>query len=218
MFSRLFLEMSLLKAEWILYLLLFLSVVSIGLILERAWFYRRATKGLNAFRDRLRRAVSKGEWAEAVRVAEERVDRVRTAPPDIDSGVALTLLQSRSPKTSATSGEVLQELAQDTILRTKILWEQNLSVLATIGSNAPFVGLFGTVIGIIKAFHDLSMQTGGTAPQVTAGISEALVSTAVGIFVAVPAVVAFNLFQRRIKAAVAEADALKSFLIGKLIQ
>jgi biopolymer transport protein ExbB len=215
-FSRLFLEMSLVRAEWILYLLLFLSVISIGLILERAWFYRRATKGLGLFRDRLRRAVTKGEWTEAVRMAEERADRTRTAPPDLDSGVALTLLQSRSEAKGST--EVLQELAQDAILRAKVVWEQNLAMLATIGSNAPFVGLFGTVIGIIKAFHDLSTQAGGTAPQVTAGISEALVSTAVGIFVAVPAVVAFNLFQRRIKAAVSEADALKSFLIGKLVK
>lgn len=216
MFSKLFLEMSLVKAEWILYLLLFLSVVSIGLILERAWFYRRATKGLAQFRDRLRRAVTKGEWNEAVRMTEERSDRARTAPPDMDSGVASTLLQSRAE--SKTSAEVLQELGQDAILRTKVAWEQNLAMLATIGSNAPFIGLFGTVIGIIKAFHDLSTQTSGTAPQVTAGISEALVSTAVGIFVAVPAVVAFNLFQWRIKAAVSEADALKSFLIGKLIK
>lgn len=206
--------MSLVKAEWILYLLLFLSVLSIGLILERAWFYRRATKGLELFRDRLRRAVSKGEWSEAVRMTEERADRTRTSPPDLDSGVALTLLQFRSESKGST--EVLQELAQDAILRTKVAWEQNLAMLATIGSNAPFIGLFGTVIGIIKAFHDLSTQAGGTAPQVTAGISEALVSTAVGIFVAVPAVVAFNLFQRRIKAAVSEADALKSFLIGKI--
>jgi biopolymer transport protein ExbB len=215
-FSKLFLEMSLIRAEWILYLLLFLSVVSIGLILERAWFYRRATKGLETFRDRLRRAVSKGEWNEAVRMAEERADRTRTAPPDLDSGVAMTLLQSRSE--AKGSIEALQELAQDAILRSKVAWEQNLAMLATIGSNAPFIGLFGTVIGIIKAFHDLSTQAGGTAPQVTAGISEALVSTAVGIFVAVPAVVAFNLFQRRIKAAVSEADALKSFLIGKLVK
>jgi biopolymer transport protein ExbB len=216
MFSRLFLEMSLLKAEWILYLLLFLSIVSIGLIMERAWFYRRATKGLSIFRDRLRRAVSKGEWAEAVRMTEERADRSRTSPPDLDSGVALTLLNSRTG--SKPSVEVLQELAQDAILRVKVGWEQNLAMLATIGSNAPFVGLFGTVLGIIKAFHDLSMQAGGAAPQVTSGIAEALVSTAVGIFVAVPAVAAYNLFQRRIKAAVSEADALKSFLIGKITQ
>jgi biopolymer transport protein ExbB len=100
-------------------------------------------------------------------------------------------------------------------VRSKISWDKNLSVLATIGSNAPFIGLFGTVLGIIKAFHDLAHQATG-AQVVTEGISEALVATAFGLLVAIPAVVAFNFFQRKVKSAVAEADALKSYLIGKL--
>lgn len=215
MFSRLFLEISLLKADWILYLLMTLSVASIALILERAWFYRGATRGLDDFRHRLRGAVGRGEWDEAVRVAQERTEQRRTAPSDLDSHLALILLQTRALKNSGTA---LQELGQDSILRGRIAWEKNLPILATIGSNAPFVGLFGTVIGIIKAFHDLSVQAASGAPNVMAGISEALVATAVGIFVAVPAVVAFNLFQRRIRTAVTEADALKSYLIGKMAE
>jgi biopolymer transport protein ExbB len=95
-------------------------------------------------------------------------------------------------------------------------WERNLSVLATIGNNAPFIGLFGTVLGIIKAFHDLSQQATTGAATVTSGISEALVATAIGLLVAIPAVIAFNLFQRRVKTALAEAESLKSFLVGKI--
>ena len=116
------------------------------------------------------------------------------------------------------SAEILTELAQDSVVRARIQWEKNLSVLATIGSNAPFVGLFGTVLGIIKAFHDLSQQAGAGVQTVTSGISEALIATAVGILVAIPAAVAFNLFQRRVRFAVAEAEALKSFLVGKLAE
>ena len=112
--------------------------------------------------------------------------------------------------------ESLAEIAQDSVLRARLAWERGLAILATIGSNAPFIGLFGTVLGIIKAFHDLSQQVGGGAQAVTAGISESLVATAVGILVAIPAVVAFNLFQRKLKAALGEAEALKCFLIGKL--
>ncbi len=84
--------------------------------------------------------------------------------------------------------------------REKLRLERNLSFLATLGSNAPFVGLFGTVLGIIKAFHDLAGSQGGGPSVVMSGISEALVATAVGLLVAIPAVVAFNYFNRRVRA------------------
>jgi biopolymer transport protein ExbB len=125
--------------------------------------------------------------------------------------MALALLTQRRG-----APDVLTEVAQDPVMRTRLKWEKNLAVLATIGSNAPFIGLFGTVLGIIKAFHDLSQQAGAGATGVTAGISEALVATAVGLLVAIPAVVAYNVFQRRVKSALGEAEALKSYLVGKL--
>jgi biopolymer transport protein ExbB len=84
--------------------------------------------------------------------------------------------------------------------REKLRLERNLAFLATLGSNAPFVGLFGTVLGIIKAFHDLAGSQAGGPSVVMAGISEALVATAVGLMVAIPAVAAFNYFNRRVKA------------------
>ena len=92
--------------------------------------------------------------------------------------------------------------------RVKLRLERNLSFLATLGSNAPFIGLFGTVLGIIKAFHDLaaSQAAGAGASTVMAGISEALVATAVGILVAIPAVVAFNYFGRCVRVRMAEVD------------
>jgi len=91
--------------------------------------------------------------------------------------------------------------------RTKLRMERHLAYLATLGSNAPFVGLFGTVLGIIKAFHDLSRSGGaGGSSVVMAGISEALVATAVGLMVAIPAVVAFNYFSRRVRTRMAEVE------------
>ncbi len=95
--------------------------------------------------------------------------------------------------------------------------EKRLSWLATIGSNAPFVGLFGTVLGIIKAFHDLA-QLGTEAAGsslVSGGISEALVATAVGLFVAIPAVIAYNHFQRKVKDMLLRVEKAKNQTLAK---
>jgi biopolymer transport protein ExbB len=90
--------------------------------------------------------------------------------------------------------------------REKLRLERNLAFLATLGSNAPFVGLFGTVLGIIKAFHDLAGSQAGGPSVVMAGISEALVATAVGLMVAIPAVAAYNYFNRRVRAFMCKVD------------
>jgi biopolymer transport protein ExbB len=210
MLSHLFLGMSLVGAEWVLYLLILLSVLSVTLILERARFYRTAGKGLEDFRAAIRKSATQGDWSGAARTAELRAGEAGNM--DLEAQMAHALL---SHGKSATP-DVLTEVAQDPVMRARLHWERNLSILATIGANAPFIGLFGTVLGIIKAFHDLSQQATAGAQTVTSGISEALVATAVGLLVAIPAVVAFNIFQRRVKSALAEAEALKSFLIGKL--
>lgn len=212
MLSHLFLGISLVGAEWVLYLLVLLSILSVTLILERMRFYRSASKELESFRNQIRVQAGESNWAAAAKTAEARLHRADYTP-DLEAQMALALLTHPSRK----SPDVLTEVAQDPVMRAKLQWERNLSVLATIGANAPFIGLFGTVLGIIKAFHDLSQQAGG-AQTVTSGVSEALVATAVGLLVAIPAVVAYNIFQRKVKAALSEAEALKSFLIGKLAE
>jgi biopolymer transport protein ExbB len=109
---------------------------------------------------------------------------------------------------SADDAESLAAAMEGAKLREKMRLERNLTILATLGSNAPFIGLFGTVLGIIKAFHDLAGSgAGGGGPSVVmAGISEALVATAVGLMVAIPAVVAFNYFNRRVRALMTQVD------------
>jgi biopolymer transport protein ExbB len=94
--------------------------------------------------------------------------------------------------------------------------DANLSILATIGSNAPFVGLLGTVLGIIKAAHELTADAQSNPNAVMAGVFEALVATAVGLFVAIPAVVAYNLFQRRVRKRLAEVDSLAHLILSTL--
>ncbi len=92
--------------------------------------------------------------------------------------------------------------------------EKGLSVLATLGSNAPFIGLFGTVLGIIRAFAYLGSQSGSSA--VMTGVSQALYATAMGLFVAIPAVVAFNIYTQKIRQLTSWTESLRDLLIAKM--
>ncbi|MEO7161474.1 MAG: MotA/TolQ/ExbB proton channel family protein [Bdellovibrionia bacterium] len=212
MLNKIFLGMSLLGAEWVLYFLLLLSVLSVALIFERFSFYRKSSRGLKEFRGQIRAAISSGRLKDATLIAQNRNQKQTPFAPDLETEMTLALISLPHSST-----EILGEVAKDSVIRARMSWDKNLSILATIGSNAPFIGLFGTVLGIIKAFHDLSQQNVAGSQVVTSGIAEALVATAVGLLVAIPAVVAFNLFQRRVKSATAEAEALKSFLVGNLV-
>jgi biopolymer transport protein ExbB len=105
--------------------------------------------------------------------------------------------------------QAVREVVAGTIERGRLEYERRLAFLGTLGNNAPFIGLFGTVLGVIRAFFDLARNPGaGGSGTVMAGISEALVATAVGLFVALPAVVAYNLFQRGLRRATQRATAL----------
>jgi biopolymer transport protein ExbB len=110
--------------------------------------------------------------------------------------------------------EAVEEIVEATIIRERLRYERFLSYLSTLGNNAPFIGLFGTVLGIIKAFADLSHNSGGGAAAVMAGISEALVSTAVGLMVAIPAVIAFNFFQAKVRKTLANIDAIAHLVLA----
>lgn len=213
MLSNLFLGMALLGAEWVLYVLVLLSILSVALMIERWKYYKKAHQDIHQFRAQLRKLVSDGKIKDAFDLSKRR-SQEDAAQADFESSLANALLEHAQSQTNL-SPSVLEEVAQDSILQTKLKWEKGLTILATIGNNAPFIGLFGTVLGVIQAFHGLSQSAAGVQ-TVTAGISDALIATAVGILVAIPAVVAFNGFQRKVKAAIHEAEAFKSYLIGKL--
>ena len=168
--SARFLSLALGGAGWVLWLLVALSVISLAISLERLWYFRT---------HRVHKAALLADMQALLR--ERALDR-----PDDE-----TLAAPRDDLAAAAEGAKARE---------KLRLERNLAFLATLGSNAPFVGLFGTVLGIIKAFHDLSANQAGGPSVVMAGISEALVATAVGLMVAIPAVVAFNYFNRRVRA------------------
>jgi biopolymer transport protein ExbB len=195
------LRITLSSAEWVLWLLLVLSVASLAVILERLVFFRsrRLQHGPQIAEqlgrgdlDAVRRLLEGQEGLEA-RVLRAGLRAVPEGPETVEQ-VLLSALAAERPR-----------------------YERFLSFLGTLGSNAPFIGLFGTVLGIIKAFNDLgAVSIKGSAIQQTVmtGISEALVATAVGLAVAIPAVVGFNVFTRALKNLTARTQALGYALIA----
>src|SRR3990172_7480255 len=118
MLSSLFFGLSLLGAEWVLYLLIGLSVLSFALILERWRFYRAATRGLDEFRAMIRKSAAGEKWSDAAKLAEERTRQNPAGTPDLESEMALALLSH--PRSTT---DVLNEVAHDAIMRAKRAWE-----------------------------------------------------------------------------------------------
>ena len=119
---------------------------------------------------------------------------------------------------SGASLELVQSAVRDSISETLIQLKWGLGFLATIGSTAPFIGLFGTVVGIINAFRSIAATGSGGMSVVSGGIAEALVSTALGIFVAIPAVVAFNHFTGKVENSHVEMNRASSQLVNRLFK
>jgi biopolymer transport protein ExbB/biopolymer transport protein TolQ len=161
-----------------------LSIYCLALIWERWRFFMRATSGYEDLLMRVCASASAGKLQEAASLAKQH------------KGLAATVV------TATLSGpphrEERQRAAERAIGRATAELERGMSTLGTIASVAPFIGLFGTVVGVMRAFHDLAGATGAGPGIVAVGISEALVTTAAGLLVAIPAVAAFNFFNQRI--------------------
>lgn len=203
-----FLDFALLGAEWVMWLLVVLSVVSVYVMIERIIFFGSVSRGDTELRRRLVTALGDGAF--------DKVIEMTKGTPGVGARIvgemAAQARRGRAAVEAAMTGGRAEE---------KIRLERNLSFLGTLGANAPFIGLFGTVLGIIQAFNELSrsgISPGGQqSASVMAGISEALVATAVGLLVAIPAVVAYNIFQRRVKRTLAQADGLTSAALALIL-
>lgn len=199
MLSQRLLSLTLLGASWVLWLLVGLSVLSVAVALERAVYFFRRRMGAK-FRE-LMRLCQAGELAAAARLV---------------TGDSLEAEVVRAAESAAANGSDMIATATACVEKKRIEYEQRLSILGTLGNNAPFIGLFGTVLGIIRAFADLSTASKAGTQAVMAGISEALVATAVGLFVAIPAVLTFNLFHRLVRRSLGRANALQSAIVAGL--
>lgn len=195
---------ALLGATWVMWLLVGLSVIGLAIVLERAYYLATTKDDVPRLRrdmlDRLRSGDLKGLMAllSEARSFEARV--VRAGLEGAEQGGA----DSAEERMSGES-----QLA-------RLFMEKNLAFLGTVGNNAPFVGLLGTVIGVIGAFQQLNNSQGQVTQGLMAEIGEALVATAIGILVALPSVAFFNLFQRIIRGRMLRADAMGKDLLAYL--
>jgi biopolymer transport protein ExbB len=186
------LAFALLGAGWVLWLLVALSVVSVAVMLERGVYFGQRRMS-NLFPELLR-LCQDGSLEKAAQLASSdamEAEVVRVAARVAGSGQ-----------------EAVEKAVASTIDRRRLEYERWLFVLGTLGNNAPFIGLLGTVLGIIRAFEDLAQHPSGGIAIVGAGISEALVATAAGLAVAIPAVLAYNTFQRLLKRVIGRSQSL----------
>ncbi|MFA6003515.1 MAG: MotA/TolQ/ExbB proton channel family protein [Elusimicrobiota bacterium] len=175
-----------------LWLLIGLSVYSIALMWQRLRFLRRVTAGLPGLLAKLRAALSEGDLSEAVKTCQAH------------SGIASPILMTSL--TGSPNRDERKRAVERGITQAVAKLQHGTTTLGTIASVAPFIGLFGTVIGVMRAFRDLASAAGAGPGVVAIGISEALVCTAAGLFVAIPAVAAYNYLNHRAERFGAELD------------
>ena len=177
-----------------MYILLSASIVSLAIIIERVLYYRKRSSVVrDAFMAEIRKELAKGATQNALSICQ------RTGTPFaqvVRAGIHL----SGHEETVVSNAMERQITVETSDLQRRT------AVVGTIGSTAVYIGLFGTVLGIIRAFHDISRAGSGGINVVINGISEALVCTAVGLCVAVPAVIAYNYFMKRVETFVTDME------------
>jgi len=191
-----------------------MSAWSVGIMIDRALMFGAARKQSRIFVQQVAGALREGKLDEAISIAE------RNKKSHIAKVVATGLSEFQSASSQVAEQEVVDAAKRGLERSVAIVHaelKRGLSGLATIGSTAPFVGLFGTVIGIINAFKGISSEKATGLAAVAGGIAEALVTTAIGLFVAVPAVWAFNYFTNKVESFDVEMDNSSMELINYFI-
>jgi biopolymer transport protein ExbB/TolQ len=179
------LKIAMLGSSWVMYLLILLSIFSIGAMVER-WLFFRSRGGGDEMGDELCRLLEEGERDKAYALLH--------GSHTIEADVLRASLRWAHGGPQALEAAIEGEMTK----RRREL-ERGMTLLGTLGNNAPFIGLLGTVIGVIVAFADLADgQAKVQMDKVMGGIAEALVATGVGLFVAIPAVVAYNVFSKKV--------------------
>jgi len=201
-------------ARIIAFILFIMSIWSLAVMIDRYLYFSAARKQSREFAPKVAGALKDSKLEEAIKIAD------RSKKSHLAEVVTAGLQEFRS-----TQGVVNEETIEsskraleraEAIVHAKL--KRGLGVLATIGSTAPFVGLLGTVIGILNAFQQIATQKSSGIGAVAGGISEALVTTAFGLLVAIPAVMTFNYFSGRVEAFDVEMDNSSSELVDYFIK
>lgn len=188
------------------------SVISLAVILGRAWAFHRFSSGLSKTSNELRIIVKNGGINSAADWCNERCERSWSWTETLARVFLAGYLKRDKGRDEVVNAMELSGRHQIAGL------ERGLGILGTIGSTAPFVGLFGTVVGIIRAFSDLAADMSGGPSVVAAGVSEALVATAAGLFVAIPSVIAYNFFTRSARRQFLELETLAAEFTDTLVK
>jgi biopolymer transport protein ExbB/biopolymer transport protein TolQ len=200
----------------IVIILFIMSAWSIGVMIDRAIAFNAARKQSRQFAPAVAGALREGKLDEAIRVAE------RNKKSHLAKVVTAGLQEFKAHDASSEIPGEQIEASKRALERAEAIvhaeLKRGLGGLATIGSTAPFVGLLGTVIGILNAFQKISKQKATGLGAVAGGISEALVTTALGLFVAIPAVMMFNYFTGKVEAFDVEMDNSSSELVDYFLK
>ncbi len=188
-------------ARGVLVVLMFLSIWSVGIMIDRRRVFRNEIGSVKP--EEAKKMIQNKNWDLLRSWAENN--------PSYVGGVILAALNAEKGESESVDRAVQSYLSDQ-----RLKMEKGLNVLATLGSNAPFIGLFGTVLGIIQSFGILSSQQGSAMNAVMLGLAEALIATAIGLFVAIPAVVAYNHFSQRMRNATLQAQSLRDLYISKV--
>jgi biopolymer transport protein ExbB/TolQ len=193
-----------------------LSVLSVGVIVDKHRRFRSASRQSDMFKPVFKKFLHGGQIQELIEAA--RTHQNSHVAQVVSAGILEYDGVRQSGGDPVASLELVTSALRDSMSETLIQLKRGLGFMATIGSTAPFIGLFGTVVGIINAFRSIAATGSGGMSVVSGGIAEALVSTALGIFVAIPAVCAFNHFTGKIENFHVEMNRASSQLVNHLFK
>ncbi|HEX4021597.1 MAG TPA: MotA/TolQ/ExbB proton channel family protein [Acidobacteriaceae bacterium] len=203
-------------ARGVCVILFIMSIWSLAVMIDRALYFSAARKQSREFAPKVAGALKEGRLDEAVKVAD------RNKKSHLAEVVTAGLQEFRNYGSGGAITEEQIEASQRALERSEAIvhakLKRGLGALATIGSVAPFVGLFGTVVGILNAFQQIATQKTSGIGAVAGGISEALVTTAFGLLVAIPAVMTFNYFTNRVESFDVEMDNSSSELVDYFLK
>ncbi|MEN9810703.1 MAG: hypothetical protein RLZZ488_2270 [Pseudomonadota bacterium] len=197
-----FLKFALLGAEWVMYVLVACSVLSISVIIERVLYFAKMRGDFGAFVKELTERLNSAD-------ALDKTAAWCAGHKMLEANVAAVGLERFKDGHKA-----MEDTMNATIIAARTKLDKGMTLLGTLGNNTPFIGLFGTVIGIIQAFNALSSNNASGPEVVMASISEALVATAVGLMVAIPAVIAFNVLARAVKTKMANSETVARIILS----
>jgi biopolymer transport protein ExbB/biopolymer transport protein TolQ len=196
--------------------LIALSIFSVAVMVDKYRRFRSASRESQIFKTAYAKFLHGGDVQELIEAARQH--QKSHVAQVVSAGILEYEGVRQAGGDPAASLELVTSALRDSMSETLVQLKAGLGFLATIGSTSPFIGLFGTVAGIINAFRNIAATGSGGMSVVSGGIAEALVTTALGIFVAIPAVAAFNYFTGKIENFHIEMNRASTKLVNRLFK